>query len=333
MIMQLKHLDIAQNDTSRVNKFMANFEKLSALASATAPASNWLLRRGFARIFLEKLFGLDRRRRIPPYSRQRFTRQFARRRRRAVGGGGEVAYFVDTYVEYNEPSLGWCVVDVLEQLGFTVILPPQRGAGMPLASYGFMDAFAQNARFNVSALTPVVRRGVPIVASEPTAAYCLKHLYPYVLKSEESNLVAENSFELFEFLRLQDQAGELLKDYQPLEGRVAYHAPCHTKALFTEWPATVLLEKLGLRVERVRYGCCGIAGTYGFKCGLEGYDLAMEIQRGLLEELNRLPADLVATESSVCRMQIEAGFSKPVVHPIRLLRDAYLGSARGCQSS
>jgi len=71
-------------------------------------------------------------------------------------------------------------------------------------------------------------------------------------------------------------------------------------------------------------GCCGMAGTYGFKKGYDGYDLSMEIGKPLFEAMSD-PNYLIVTESSVCKMQIEAGVNRNVIHPLTLLMKAYSG--------
>jgi len=84
------------------------------------------------------------------------------------------------------------------------------------------------------------------------------------------------------------------------------------------------MKQTGMDIQAVRYDtCCGIAGTFGFKRGAEGYDVSMAIGERLFERIRAMSVDLVLTESSVCKMQIKHGTSIPVVHPATLLSDAY----------
>ena len=88
------------------------------------------------------------------------------------------------------------------------------------------------------------------------------------------------------------------------------------------------MKQTGMDIQPVKYDtCCGIAGTFGFKKGIEGYDVSMAIGERLFERIRAMNVDLVVTESSVCKMQIEHGTSIRVLHPTIMLWDAYRRSA------
>ena len=83
------------------------------------------------------------------------------------------------------------------------------------------------------------------------------------------------------------------------------------------------LTRIGLNVEAVDFqGCCGIAGTYGFKKGPDGFDLSMAIGEELFTKIREMKPNYVVTESSVCKLQIEQGLSLPVKHSLELLYEA-----------
>jgi Fe-S oxidoreductase len=94
------------------DRMFAHIEGLMKLASLTAPLSNWIARMGPSKFFMEKLFGIDRRRGLPPFARKTFVSWF-----KAQGGRvGEIPenadpkrsaiLFHDTFLNYGEPNIG-----------------------------------------------------------------------------------------------------------------------------------------------------------------------------------------------------------------------------------
>lgn len=83
------------------------------------------------------------------------------------------------------------------------------------------------------------------------------------------------------------------------------------------------MKQTGTDIQPVRYDmCCGIAGTFGFKKGTEGYEVSMAIGERLFKRIRAMNVDLVVTESG-SKMQIEHGTSIRVLHPATVLWDAY----------
>ena len=64
-----------------------------------------------------------------------------------------------------------------------------------------------------------------------------------------------------------------------------------------------------------------MAGTFGMKAGT--YDLSMEAGRPLFERVAEVAPDLVVSECSTCRMQLEQATGRPTAHPAELLARAY----------
>ena len=305
---------------SLTNRLLGKAEGLSKVNSLTSPLSNLALRSSVNRWLMEKATGIDRRRAMPPH-RWRTFRQWLRKHRPAATER-KVAYFVDLFANYNRPEIGIAMVNVLEHNGIGVMLPKQKSCGMPLISYGSTDEARKVAEYNVASLAKVARDGMPIVATEPTAALCLKREYLYYVDSEDARLVAQSSHDLFEFLLELHLKGELLTDFRELARTIGYHTPCHLLAQRIGRPAVEILKLIpGLHVEQINEGCCGIAGTFGFK--EEGYDLSMQIGQKVFEKLKCEDIEAGVSDCSTCRMQLSEGTGKQMLHPIELLAEAY----------
>jgi iron-sulfur cluster protein len=322
LIAKLKEEYAARHGQTQVNRTLCNYETFVGFASACAPLANYFMKRHFFRRLLEEVSGIDSRRQFPRFTRRTFKKWFGSHLSK---GSAKAAYFVDTYADMCEPEIGQAVVRILEINDHEVSLPTQIGSGMPAFLYGDVKRATRAARFNVQHLADAVRSGCEIISSEPTATYCLRELYPKLLCTTEAGLVATHSHDLFDFLLQLRRDGKLRKDIpNAMDLSAVYYPPCHTRSVYGTSPCYEFLRLAGADLRTVRYRtCCGIAGTFGFKKGAEGYDVSMAVGETLFERIRAMNPSLVITESSVCKMHIEHGTSLGVVHPAIALRNIY----------
>ncbi|HNM45611.1 MAG TPA: LUD domain-containing protein [Candidatus Sumerlaeota bacterium] len=319
MIAEVKDRDAQNHPAPFVNKTLMMAEEFAGMGSMTAPLSNWMLGNSLFRMFLEKFAGIDRRRTLPPFARKTFMKQF-----RALPpdppakGGRKVAYFVDIFANNNAPQLGMAAVQRLREKGCEVIVPPQKSCGYPFIGYGDLKRARETAEYNVNALVDYARKGYDIVATEPTAAYCLKLAYPKLLHSDESKLVSERAYEIFDYLELLEVENP---SSAPLKGkRFGFHVSCHQRPLSAGNAAMNWLRRRGAEVELIETGtCCGMGGTFGMKAGALGYDLSRAVGEPLFQKFAEAKVDAIVTESSVCTMHLKDGTQMKVFHPLELL--------------
>jgi Fe-S oxidoreductase len=318
MIARVKEQRVKQNGQLFVNGFLGSSESLARLSSATAPFSNWMLSRGLVRYLMEKTVGIDRRRTLPKFSRKRLRSRLARV---PIGDGsaGKIVFFPDLYADYNEPELGVKAVTLLQRLGYTVEIPELKWSGMPYISYGELGKAKEVARFNLDVLTRYADAGYEIVSTEPTAVYLLKDVYTNLIPTEGAKAVAERSHGFFEYIR--PRLGELeMRPTIKTDSPVGFHIPCHERALTAGVPAVDFLKAASYDIRIIETGtCCGMAGTFGMKRGPIGYDLSMAVGEGLFKLVRESGCNVMATESSVCSIQIEDGTAVNVLHPLDMV--------------
>jgi L-lactate dehydrogenase complex protein LldF len=315
MIAKVKEEEVKENGQLAVNDFFMASETLAKLASATAPLSNWLLRRTSTRAVMEALFGVDRRRTLPSFARKRL-----RARLPPLGPGtgdsGKVIFFPDVYADYNDPELGVRAIKILLALGYRVEVPDLRWSGMPYISYGEIAKATAVAKLNLQTLKPYLDQGYSVVSTEPTAVYMFKEVYPTLAPGELADMARERSFAFFGFIQGRLRDLELAAAYPTLE-EIGFHIPCHDRSVSGGRPAMEFLGAAGYKVQLIENGtCCGMAGTFGMKHGDLGYNLSMEVGDHLFRLLKESGRKLVATESSVCSMQIMDGVGIKVIHPL-----------------
>jgi len=187
----------------RAESILSRNRYLSVLGSVFSAVSNFVMRQRLIKWLLEKFTGIDRRRGMPGFRHRSFLR--AGRKYLATCQPIEkpidkVAYFVDTYANYNDHDLGFAVIDVLRHNDIEVILPKQRPAPLPAICYGDVKRARKDLSYNVKRLAKAIRDGYKIICSEPSAALCLKEELRHFVAGEDAKVVSENTYELMNYL-------------------------------------------------------------------------------------------------------------------------------------
>ena len=320
MIAKVKQKDVEANGQLFVNRFMCSMERVSRYLSATAPLSNWAVGNRVSRLVEDRLLGIERTRALPTYTRRTFTKRF---KPDEAGGKELLVYFPDMFANCVKPEIGLRTVGMLRAAGASVVSPQElKPSGAPFFLYGELARARKVALHNVSVLHKFVARGCEVISTEPTATYSLREIYPKLLgRSEESMDVSAHTYELFEYMALKHPGVKPVKAEGEERVRLGFHIPCHQRPLSSGRYSVAALESAGYDVSVIETGtCCGMAGTFGLKKGPLGAELSRAVAKPLLELFNE-HNDLqgIATESSVCTMQLGEGVHVPVLHPVELL--------------
>ncbi len=297
----------------RLNRWMAPISRLANPLMHARP-SRWLM---------DRLLGIDRRRRMPALASPTFSRWF--RGRSPTGGGsrGTVVFYNDTFTEYNDPQVGRAAVNLLESAGFDVVLPRRRlCCGRPLISKGFLREAKGRAAANLQALAEYSDRGWPVVAVEPSCASTYRDDYLDLAEdADAARSVAGNLFLLDEFLVGRTEGGSTL-DFTDLKRRILLHGHCHQKALGnTKDTLELLAAPPGYQVEEIPSGCCGMAGSFGYE--REHYDVSLEVGRErLFEVVSGDPRAEIAAAGTSCRHQIADATGRKARHWAEVLTEA-----------
>ncbi|MDI6762805.1 MAG: anaerobic glycerol-3-phosphate dehydrogenase subunit C [Thermodesulfobacteriota bacterium] len=292
----------------------------SGIASFFSVITNFLLKNRAFKWIADAFLSIDRRRELPPYQSPTFRQWF---RGHHSTGEKKIAYFYGCYINTNEMDVGKATVQVLEANNFEVILPPQECCGLPMLGNGNFKGARKMGLKNVPFLLKTIRSGVEIIFSSTSCGYMIRHDYSRLLNIPGSEEVAEHLFDLFEFLRNLRENGNLNTHFKEFPLKVAYFAPCHLRSLGIGLPALDILRLIpSLQIENIEADCCGLGGTFGFK--KEKYDISQEIGKDLKAAINRLNPEIVLTDCEGCRMQIRHLTGLKVLHPIQILRDAWM---------
>jgi anaerobic glycerol-3-phosphate dehydrogenase C subunit len=309
----------------RAELVLSHNRYLSMLGSVFSPVSNFFMRLPVFKWLLEKSAGIDKRRGMPKFKHGSFLkagRKYLAAYKAIEAPIDKVAYFVDTYANYNDHELGFAVIDVLRHNDIEVILPKQLPAPLPAIVYGNVKRARKDLSYSVKHLAKAVREGCKIVCSEPSAALCLKEELRHFVDGQDAKLVSENTYELMNYLFSLHKQNKLKAPTKSITEEFVYHLPCHLCAVGNGTASIKLLQELcGLNVVDLKAGCCGLAGTFGMQ--RKNYELSSQISAGLKEALEKSPTKNVLTECATCKMQIEHISNCVVRHPIKVIAGAY----------
>ncbi len=314
--------------------FFFEIDKYAKYGCSIAPLSNWAMRNSFMRYLTEKIAGIDRRKHFPPFHRKTFVQRFYSssstahekilpERVNPQGAEDYVAFFYDTYLNYNDPELGLRIVRLFEKNKLTVIVPEQKSSGMPAIIEGAPDKGKEYARYNVSRLYPYAARGVPIVCFSPSAGLTLKNDYLDVLDTPESRLVSENTFDIHEFIIKLERDGALLKEeIRPIGiEKFLLHLHCHSLVQKVDTQVKEALSYIpGLQFDLLENGCCGNGGSYSFIAG--NYLRTVKMGRGLIHDIQNSKVPVYSTGES-CKVQLEQGAGQRIGLTSELLCQAF----------
>jgi FAD/FMN-containing dehydrogenase/Fe-S oxidoreductase len=255
--------------------------------------------------------GIDRHRTLPTFAPMTLQEWFERRGGTTNPDGRPVVLFPDTFNNHLHTDVGVACVKAIEEAGWQVVMPQGPVCcGRPLYDFGFLDAAERYLRRLVTTLAPYARGGVPIVGMEPS---CLA-----VLRDELTKLLPHDD----DAKRIADRAmhfGDFFEQFEVplphLDGAALVWGHCHHRATGGLAPEEHVLAKMGLDVEPLSGGCCGLAGSWGFEEGKYGISMACGEQSFLPAIRKAGASTVVVADGFSCKTQLEqAGVGRKALH-------------------
>ncbi|MEM9657235.1 MAG: anaerobic glycerol-3-phosphate dehydrogenase subunit C, partial [Planctomycetota bacterium] len=326
LMVEAKAQYVATNGQGFQDWLLTRIDLLCDVASRSPRIANWAFRNRPSRWLMERALGIAQGRKLPTFNRRPFLRSTVQRRHRKPTRqpGDKALLFVDTFANYFDAQLASAMVAILERNDVEVYIPDgQRESAMPMISQGVVEPARTIAERNVGLLAEAVRQGYVVVTTEPSAALAITREYRHLLGDDsDADLVADNTMDACHYLWRLHQSGRLQLDFEPLNIKLGYHAPCHVKALEIGLPTIHLLDLIpGIEIRQIERGCSGVAGLYGFK--RQNYRSSLRAGLPLLTEMRTGRFQIGCTECSACRIQMEQGSAKPTIHPVKLVALAY----------
>jgi FAD/FMN-containing dehydrogenase/Fe-S oxidoreductase len=261
--------------------------------------------------FSKRMAGVAAERTLPRFAGKTFRSAFQSSKQ-----GEPVVLFDDSFNNHFRPATAAAAQKLLEAAGCAVELPRMHVCcGRPYYDFGLLERAKATLARVLDTLAPQLERGLSIVVLEPGCLSVFRDELRQLFRGEpRAEQLAQNATSLSELLNRRGLQVEL-------RGKVLMHAHCHQKALWGTSDDLQLVRKAGVELLTPDTGCCGMAGSFGYRP--QFYETSKRIaQLALLPALEAAPDATVVASGFSCREQIEGLAGRRTLHLAELLARA-----------
>ena len=311
-------------------RLIGGFSKAMSMASVAPGLFNFVVTNPVTSHLFKRFAGFATGRSIPKLNKiplRRWHRLHANKN--GPFANGRVLLFCDEFTNFNDAEVGIKTVQLLNRLGYEVIIPRHVDSGRAQISKGLLRDAAKLATRNVELLKNVVSSQNPLLGIEPSAILGFRDEVPDLVPErlvEAAKTLGANALLIDEFISREADAGRIRREaFIQKPRRIKLHGHCHQKSLASLTPTVKALElPVDYKVQIIPSGCCGMAGSFGYE--KEHFDVSMKVgELVLLPAVRSAPVDtIIAAPGTSCRHQIKDGTGRIAHHPAEILHDALL---------
>jgi FAD/FMN-containing dehydrogenase/Fe-S oxidoreductase len=310
------------------SRLVANFSSAMGIASHVPAVYNFLVSNAVTGHLIKQVSGFAPDRSLPGLSKTT-VRRWHKRHANGTGSfpNGRVYLFCDEFTNFNDTAAGVKAIQLLNRLGYEVVIPNHVDSGRAQISKGLLRDAQRLAIRNVELLKDIVTNDTPLIGIEPSALLGFRDEIPDLVPNdliEPAKTLGKNALLIDEFIAREAERGRIRSNaFTEEPRRIKLHGHCHQKALGSI-TATVKSLKLPVnyQVEVIPSGCCGMAGSFGYE--KEHWTVSQQIgELVLLPAVRSAPSDtIIAAPGTSCRHQIKDGTGRIALHPAEILADA-----------
>ncbi|EMQ97714.1 FAD-binding and (Fe-S)-binding domain-containing protein [Paeniglutamicibacter gangotriensis] len=294
-----------------------------------ASATNAMLRLTPVEKLVKKLGGIEPTRTMITFAPESLQRWFAKRPTSNSAAGSTVVLWPDSFNNHLDTSPGKAAVEVLEALGYTVIIPEDFVCcGLTWHSTGQLDAARKVIGHTLKVMEPLLEAGYPVIGLEPSCTVMLGHEITELVPGDPRAAALAAAVVPF---------GDLVAEHLPADGKPSAVWPfgtldagavsqvhCHERSIGDHSGTAKVLASVGINEREIETGCCGLAGNWGFEPGHAELSRTLG-ERELFPAIRgRAEGDLVLADGFSCRTQISEGTDAKGMHLAQVLAAARL---------
>lgn len=308
-------------------KLIANFSRSAALGALFPSAYNLAVKMPVVSNLIKYFSGFAQQRSMPTLYKTTLKSWYKKHKKTATATDKKVYLFCDEFTNYNDTEIGIKAIQLLEKLGYEVIIPVHLESGRTWLSKGLVRQAKQIANENIQLLSELITEQTPLIGIEPSAILTFRDEYVDLAEDhllETAKTLSQNTFLIDEFIANEITKGNISKDVFTKEKRtIQLHGHCQQKSWnIVATSVNMLSFPANYTVQTIPSGCCGMAGSFGFE--KEHYETSMQIgELVLLPTVRKQPADvIIAAPGTSCRHQIHDGTGRKALHPIEIMFEA-----------
>ena len=337
LMLRARAQEAKQGKISFAVRQLTKTDRNGKIGCAVAPVANWATKcsNSLTRPVMQAVAGVHRQAALPPYHSKTFIERAAGEKievdRTAPAFGRKAVIYATCFANFNNPDIGAAALNVLATNGVETEVVHPRCCGMPKFEHGDIAAVAISAEKTSRDLGAWIDKGYHVIALVPSCALMLKFEWPLVLPGDEAvKRLSRSTSDITEYLVDIARNEGLADGLSPLEGGVAVHISCHSRAQNMGRKAADMLRLLPDTDISVIERCSGHGGSWG---GMkDNFDVALKIGKPVARDVAKAKPRFVVSECQLARDHILQGVERlgedtagidAAQHPIQLMARAY----------
>jgi FAD/FMN-containing dehydrogenase/Fe-S oxidoreductase len=234
----------------------------------------------------------------------------------------------DPFTSFYDAQCVEKMIKVVKKLGYQPVLLPFSPNGKAQHVKGFLERFEKTAKTTSALLNSVASLNITMIGADASLVLCYRDEYAKILGNQRGNFTVNTLTEWLSTVP-SERISSLAKQASGADSKTTYKllAHCTEKTALpkTESQWQDLFALLGMTLEIVPVGCCGMAGTYGhefeqFENSKGIYDLSWSKPVKSAAQNN---SKILATGYS-CRSQVKRFDNERPQHPIEAICDVLI---------
>ena len=339
LMLRHRFAEAKQGKTDFVQRQLAEMDRNGRAARFAAPLVNWASETDnrLTRGVMDKTAHIDPKATLPKFHARTFV-SAAKQQENDVNtaapayGKRKAALYATCFVNYNKPDTGMDARAVLNHLGVETKVAYPGCCGMPFLEQAELARVADNARKVSAELVKLIDAGYDIVALTASCGLMLKFEWALIVPDDANvKRVAENVFDIDEYVVDVAKKDGLPPGLNPLPEGVTVHLACHARAQNMGPKAAEMLRLIPGADVAVIERCSGHGGAWGVM--KDNFETALKVGKPVARQVAREAKLHLSSECPLAGEHIVQGLErlgadKPAQiehsrHPIELLARAY----------
>ena len=335
LMLRARAVEFRRGETSLPDRELAKTDRNGKLATLVSGPANWASSRDnkLTRPILEAVADIDRRADLPTYASETFEERAAASGAKvnpdAPGFGRRATLYATCFANFNTPGVGLATQRVLAHNGVEIDVQYPGCCGMPRLENGDLAGVAAQARLVSSALEAAIDEGRAIIALTPSCALMMKFEWPLILPDDfRVKKLADATYDIAEYVVEIARDEGLAPGLRELQGPVAMHFACHSRAQNQGPKAAEMLRLIPEAKVSVVERCSGHGGKWGMFT--KNFDVGIKVGTPAGRAIAKIEPAHVVSEcplAGVHLRQVMEKIAAPVParvgHPIELFAAAY----------
>jgi Fe-S oxidoreductase len=193
------------------SRLIANFTAAAKLASIAPDFYNFVIKNPLTGSMIKKLSGFAVERSLPPIAKVSLINWYVKHANPSSQSYFKKIYlFCDEFTNYNDASIGIKAIQLLNALGYEVIIPSHEESGRTWLSKGLVRKAKVIANKNIQLLSGLINAEMPLIGIEPSAILTFRDEYPDLAEDdqlENAKHLSKYAYYIDEFIAREIEAG------------------------------------------------------------------------------------------------------------------------------